>query len=1016
MTKKIYFAMLMLLLSSVMALAQQIQVTGKVTDNLGGVIPGVTVTIKGTTNAVVTDGQGVYVLPRVAGDAVLVFSSLGMKTQEVKVGNRNTIDISLDSEAFSLNEVVAVGYGVSKKKDLTGSVATVSGENIAKRATTQVSQALQGTMPGVTVTRSNSEPGASASVRVRGITTIGDSNPLVIADGVPVNSMDDINPDDIEDISVLKDAASASIYGARAAAGVIIITTKRAKSNQVNIDFSSNFGFDAPAAFPETVGVIRYMQMINEFSWNDAGNVAGGEYSLYPKNDVENWFALNKTNPNRYPNTNWIDLIVRDSAPRFSQNISFSGSAGKVKTFASLNYENVDALYAHRNYQRTMARINNSIDISDKFTANVDLAFNYVVRKNPSVNPIWDAQRYPAVFPATWTDGRIASGQNGNNGYAALENGGFNNSNTSRLNGRVSLQYKPTQDLSFTAVVSPYLYNTKGKQFTKQIPYYSDEDPTLRLGFIAGYATTSLAETRDDGNTLTKQFLANYDKKFGNHTFSALAGYEDFESFAESLGARANNYTLTNFPYLDLGPLNFTANNGNAVETAYRSYFGRINYDYKKRYLFQANIRYDGSSRFHPDFRWGSFSSGSVGWVLTEEEFMPKMKALSYFKLRASWGQLGNERIGNYPYQSSIGYSNALFYQGTQVVSATTAAQFAYAIQDISWETTETANIGFDATFFNNRLSLTADYFQKKTKDMLLELEIPDYMGFENPSQNTGLMTTKGWDAQLSWKDKVGKFGYSASVNISDSKSRMGNLGGTVFTGAQITREGSEFNEWYGYRSNGIFQTAAEIAGSPKLYASVKPGDIRYVDISGPNGVPDGVITPDYDRVQLGGSLPRYVFGGIINMDYSGFDLSLAFQGVGQQNARLAEQVVKPFNSSWTNPPAIIDGKYWSVYNTAAQNQNAQYPRLSYTSGENNNYVMSDFWMIKGAYFRLKNVVLGYTLPSSVTQKLKIDRVRFFASATDLFSVDNYPKGWDPEVAYNTYISKTFNFGLSVKF
>jgi TonB-linked SusC/RagA family outer membrane protein len=1016
MTKKIYFLMLMLLMSSVMALAQQIQVTGKVTDNLGVAIPGVTVTIKGTTNAVVTDAKGVYVLPKVAGDAILVFSSLGMKTQEAKVGNRNMIDISLDSEAFSLNEVVAIGYGVTKKKDLTGSVATVSGETLAKRATTQVSQALQGTMPGVTVTRSNSEPGASASVRIRGITTIGDSNPLVIVDGVPVNSMDDINPDDIEDISVLKDAASASIYGARAAAGVVIITTKRAKSNQVNIDFTSNFGFDVPTAFPETVGVQRYMQMINEFSWNDAGNVAGGEYSLYPKNDVENWLTLNQTNPNRYPNTNWIDLIVKDRAPRFSQNISFSGSSGKVKTFASLNYENVDALYAHRNYERTMARVNNSIDISNKFIANVDFSFNYVVRKSPSVNPIWDAQRYPAAFAATWADGRIASGQNGSNAYAALEYGGFNNSTVSRVNGRVSLQYKPITDLSFTAVISPYFTNSKGKQFTKQIPYYSDLDPTLRLGYIAGYATTSLAESRDDGKTFTKQFLANYDKKIGSHTISALAGYEDFTSFAESLGARADNYTLTNFPYLDLGPLNYTSNTGNAVETAYRSYFGRINYDYKKRYLLQANIRYDGSSRFHPDFRWGAFSSASAGWVVTEEDFMPKGKTLSYLKFRASWGQLGNERIGNYPYQSSIGYSNALFYQGNTVVSATTAAQFAYAIQDISWETTETTNIGFDATFFTNRLSLTADYFQKKTKDMLLELEIPDYMGFENPNQNTGLMTTKGWDAQLSWKDKIGKLGYSATVNISDSKSKMGNLGGTVFTGTQITREGSEFNEWYGYRANGIYQTAAEITGSAKLYNSVKPGDIRYVDISGPNGVPDGIISPDYDRVQLGGSLPRYVFGGIINLDYSGFDLSLSFQGVGKQNARLAEQVVKPFNSSWTNPPAIIDGKYWSVYNTPEQNLNAQYPRLSYTSGENNNYVMSDYWMINGAYLRLKNVLLGYTFPSALTSKLKIDRVRLFASATDLFSVDNYPKGWDPEVAYNTYISKTFNFGLSVKF
>ncbi|MCC9138849.1 SusC/RagA family TonB-linked outer membrane protein [Pontibacter silvestris] len=995
---------------------QEKTITGRVTDENGEGLPGVTVMLKGTTRGVPTDVDGNFSLTVPDNEAILVFSYLGMKSQEVTVGNLSTVNVVMEVEESGLEEVVVIGYGVARKKDITGSIATLEGEVAAKRNTTQLSQALQGTMPGVMVTRSNSEPGATASVRVRGITTIGDSNPLVVVDGVPVSSMNDVNAADIEDISVLKDAASASIYGARAAAGVILITTKRAKSNETSLEYRVNVGFDKPTAFPETVGAQRYLEMINEFTWNDAGNNAGGEYGLYSKDDVENWAAYNKDNPNQYPITDWLGMIVKDYAPRTSHYLSFSGGSGKVKTHASLNYEHVDALYDHKSFERVMSRVNNSIEISDQLSANVDFAFNYTANKAPTVNPIWDAQRYPAVFPALWDDGRIAEGQNGSNAYAALHNGGFDNSWTNRINGRISLKYQPIESLSFTGVVSPYFHGTKGKEFRKQIPYYSDENPTQLLGYISGYTTTSLYESRNDGKTFTKQFLANYKKGFQGHSFNLLGGYEDYYAFGESLNAQAENYTLSNFPYLDLGPLDYMNNSGSAWETAYRSFFGRLMYDYKNKYLLQANIRYDGSSRLHPDYRWGSFPSVSAGWVVSEEPFMPQNSALSHLKLRASWGQLGNERIGNYPYQASIGYSNALFYQGSNVVSATTAAQYYYAIHDISWETTETVDFGVDAYFFGNRLMFTGDYYRKKTRDMLLELEIPDYMGFENPQQNTGKMYTNGWDAELMWRDNIGQLGYSVSLNLSDSRSKMGNLGGIVFDGSQITKEGSEYNEWYGYLSDGLYQTEDEVNNSAKLYSSVRPGDIKYKDISGPEGIPDGKITPDYDRVLLGGSLPRYLYGGNINLDYKGFDLTLAFQGVGKQNSRLTEQMVKPFFSAWTNPPLIIDGNYWSLYNTEEENLNAKYPRLSYTGAENNNYVMSDYWMINGAYFRLKNIVLGYTLPRVLTSKVKMDQVRIYASATDLFSVDKYPEGWDPEVSYNTYISKTFNFGLSVKF
>ena len=991
-------------------------VRGQVTDSLAQPLPGVNVSLKDSKKGTAVDAQGNFTITVPNENSVLVFSFMGMKSREVLVGKNDELRIIMEDNSNTLQEFVAIGYGVVKKKDLTGSISTVEGDLLAKKNVTQLSQALQGTLPGVMVTRSSSEPGASASVRIRGITTIGDSSPLVIVDGVPVASMDDVKAGDIQDISVLKDAASASIYGSRAAGGVILITTKRPKSGQLSLEYNATMGFEKPTQFPEVVGVKRYLEMINEFTWNDAGNVPGGEYALYPKDAVDNWLERNKTDPNKYPVTDWVGLLIKDQAFRHSHYIGISAGTDKVKTQASVNYEKSNALYDHRSFERITSRINNTFDINSYLVASADIAYNHVENKSPIIDPVWDAQRFAPIYAATWADGRIAQGQNGSNAYAQLQDGGFDNGTNDKLNGRFSLQFKPLKGLDFTGVFAPYLYFNRGKKFVKQIPYYSADDPSLFAGYIAGNNTTSLYESRGNGRTITKQFLANYTTRLGKHNLNMLAGYEDFSSFNESLTAQAENYTLSDYPYLDQGPLDFMRNGGNAWETAYRSFFGRVLYDYDNKYFLQANIRHDGSSRFHPDYRWGSFPSISAGWALSEESFIKNLNVFSYLKIRGSWGQLGNERIGNYPYQSSIGYSTALFSQAGSVVSAVTAAQFAYAIRNITWERTETTDLGLDAYFLNNKLSITADYYKKNTKDMLLELEIPDYMGYDNPQQNTGKMHTNGWDLQIGWKDKIGALNYSVSANVSDSRTKMGNLGGIVFDGDQIIREGSEYNEWYGYKTAGLFQTAADVAASPKLYASVKPGDVKYVDISGPDGKPDGKITPDYDRVLLGGSLPRYLYGGNINLALKGFDLTLMFQGVGKQTNRLTENMVKPFFSAWTNAPAIIDGNYWSVNNTEQQNLSAKYPRLSYTAAENNNYKMSDYWLSNGAYFRMKNIVLGYTIPPRVAAKAKMKDVRIYVSATDLFSLDHLPKGWDPEMAYSSYISKTFNLGLSVKF
>ncbi len=994
---------------------QQKTVTGKVTDSSGGSLPGVSIVVKGTTTGTITDADGNYNLSNVPADGTLVFSFVGMKKIEVAVSGKSTVDAVLEEETIGIEEVVAIGYGSVKKSDLTGAVGSVQGETIAERQTTQLSQALQGAVSGVMVTRNNNAPGATSTIRIRGITTIGDNNPLVIVDGVPVDNINDINPNDVESISVLKDAASASIYGSRAAAGVILITTKRAKSGEVALNYNVEYGFEKPTGLPEYVDVKRYMQMANELRWNDNNNNAN-EYPLYPKDMIDNYTALNAENPNKYPNTDWVGLILKDNAPRQSHVLSLSAGTKAIRTKVSLAYDKTDALYDGRTYERLTARFNNDVTITKYLSASIDFNFKRSISLQPSIDPIYWVRISAPVYAATWADGRIAEGKTGANIYAQLKEGGNNDNYYNQVGGKMSLDFTPFEGFKLSAVLSPSLGFDKGKNFQRKVAYYSADDPSVYVGTTQWGSATNLTESRNDYSRVTSQLIANYLKSFGAHNLNLMAGYENYYAFNENMGASCDKYELTSFPYLNLGPLEFRDNSGNAWENAYRSYFGRVMYNYQNKYFLQGNIRYDGSSRLHEDYRWGSFPSFSAGWILSEESFMKNIPTLSFLKLRGSWGRLGNERIGNYPYQATIAFANALFFQGSNVVAAQTAAQTKYAIQDISWETTESIDLGIDANFFDNRLRFTGDYYQKTTKDMLLALEIPDYIGFDNPDQNTGKMDTKGWETEIGWSDNIGELGYSVSANISDFKSIMGDLGGTEFLGVQIKKKGSEFNEWYGYVSDGLFQTAEDLAASPKLNTAVKVGDVKYKDISGLDGVPDGKISPEYDRKLLGGSLPRYMYGTNLKLDYKNFDFSMVLQGIGKVTTRLEGLMIQPLMENWGSVPKILDGTSWSKYNTDEQNLAAKYPRLT-QNNRNSNYTMSDYWLFSGAYLRLKNITLGYNLPTVWAQKMSLQKVRVYASASDVLTFNKYPKGWDPEVSSTGYpITASYVFGLSVTF
>ena len=1003
-------------------LSRQTKIYGTVVGDNGSPLEGVSVHLKNDplSNAI-TDANGYFSFELKTASDTLIIQSIGFAQQKILVTADMPLPlkITLKQKINELNDVVIIGYGSSRKKDLTGAISVVDGKDIANRNETQLSTVLQGLVPGMSVTRNSSIPGSNtATLRVRGITTIGNSNPLILVDGIAVEDINRINPNDVESISVLKDASAASIYGARAAAGVILITTKQPENNQVSLEYTGTVGAVTPTRLPEPVNYKRYMEMINEVAWNDGGNVSGGEYPVYGKDFIADYGWNNKFNPDQYPITNWQDVLLKESALFTDHNLSLNYGNDIVKLNTSLNYDYTGGLYKSKSTERASVRINAGIKFNKFISIHINTYYLNNLDNSPVNNPFVTAYKYGPLAIPYWSDGTTAPGRFGTNMWARLNYGGFIDNQKSQFYGRFAFELRPVKNLKITGVYAPSLYKTKVKSFTRQVPYYDIDDRTQPAGFINGNLTNNLSESRPDTKRLTKQLYANYQININlKHHLSLLAGYEDEYRMAETLTAGSDQLALSEFPYLDRANLDFLQTSGDANETAYRSFFGRLNYEFDNKYLLQANIRYDGSSRFAKEHRWGVFPSVSAGWVLTEEKFIKQLdwKSLSFFKIRGSWGKLGNERIGNYPYQSIMGFHDVLFFDGGKISSATSASQTDYNVNDITWETTTTWNIGIDATLFNNRLSVTADYYKKETKNMLLQLAIPRFMGYGLPYQNAGYMHTKGWEFSLGWKDQIGQFRYAVNAHLSDYKSVMGDLSGIVFMGDQIIREGSEYNEWYGYRSSGLFQTQNEVDTDPLLSGTEKPGDVKYVDVSGPDGTPDGVISPTYDKVLLGSSLPRYEYGGTINLGYRNFDLSIMFQGVGKQLSRLTDDMTYQ-TTAWYTFPKFIDGGYYSAYNTEEQNKRASFPRLSQIGFDGNNYSLSDFWLFDGSYFRLKNLSLGYTLPEQLLRHLDVANVRIFATVSDLFSLDHYPRGWDPEAALSAYIARTWTGGISITF
>lgn len=1005
--------------------AQTHRIGGEVKSADGTPMAGATVIVEGTQHGTASDAAGRFSLElkeRPAAGAALTVSCIGYTTERVPLhANTSFYSVTLEEDHNLLDEVVVIGYGAVQKKDLTGALSSIGGESIFNRQTQTVSMALQGAMPGVTVTRTNSAPGQSATIRIRGITSMteGASDPYVLIDGVP-GSLADVNLADVANITILKDAASASIYGSQAAAGVILVTTKRG-GKSTSVTYNYTLGLDFPTSMPDYMNAVDYMKAVNELNYNDFPG--GGWYQTYTRDIVENYWELNREDPDKYPNTDWLSLLLKDHAVRQSHNVSLRAGGAKRSTSLNFGYDDVDGLFTKNlSWKRYTLRLNNDFELFKWMKAAADLSLRKTDKTNPHTSPSSQMRFIPAIYAATLSDGRYAEGKEGSNKYAALMDGGTIDVGAYKLSGKFQLELTPVKGLTVTGVFAPNFSYTKEKDFQKQVSYFRAGDPSaVSTKYITEATTTELKETRSDSFSHTTQFYANYQKSFAEaHNFSVMAGYENYKFEQEGLLASKSSFPHSLIPYLSAGGTdNVVAKSQDVFELARRSYFGRVMYNYRNKYYVQGNIRRDGSSRFAPDCRWGTFLSASAGWVFTQEKFMSGTKGwLDFGKLRLSYGELGNERIkGYYPYQTTLSPSYSIGYVGNTVTSLPGYAQTEAVISNLTWETTTTYDVGIDLMLLGNRLSLTADYYYKRTDDMLLTVPIPPIIGLSDPYDNVGTMNTRGWEISLGWRDRIGDLHYSVSFNLSDDVSRMGYIGDKeVISGGKIIRKGVEYQSWYGYVSDGIYQTQAEVDGSPRTSDVVGVGDIRYRNLADAKDSPD-VINPAYDRAVLGSSRPHYNYGGNISLAWRGLDFSMDFQGVGKRNSYLSESMVQPLRSQWYNIPTLIAGtNSWSRRNTIEENSRARYPRYSYQS-EGNNYAISDFWLFDGSYFRVKNMTLGYSLPQKWMSRVSVRELRFSVTLTDFFTCSNFPKGWDPEGGVGSYpITKSVLFSAQITF
>jgi TonB-linked SusC/RagA family outer membrane protein len=1007
--KRVFTLILFLLIRSASLFAQDVTLTGTVSDKAEP-LPGVSVVVKGTTKGTATDVNGKFSLNVKPGDE-LVFSFIGYKTQTVPYTNQKQLSVNLEPNAFELQETVVVGYATQKKATLTGAVSSVSGEVLNQRKVASLSTALQGTMPGVTVQQTSGQPGADGSnIRIRGIGSINSSTyPLVLVDGVEMD-INQVDPNIVESVSVLKDAASASIYGSRAANGVILITTKRGKEGSITTSYSGSATVQRPTNMPKVVRAWQYLQAELQ-SFDNAGVSVSPAQREQQTKLIEDQKNLKPDNWNRY-DTDWKEETLKDYALLHQHNVSVGGGTEKLRMFGSGSYLTQDGLIPNNSFNRTNIQVNTDAKVTSWLKAGLITGVRESNTLAPGVSTpkgIINKALYmlPTLSAARELDGNWGYGKNGDNPTAQAYASGENKNKSSEILLNGTLTATPLAGLELVAQYSRR--NVTGRSRSLVTPY-----TTSLKGQVLGIYPAEDGLNEGWSQTIQNNFRtqASYEKDLGKHYAKVLAGFQTEESDFSSFFGAKQGFELGRY-YLGNGDGATATSGGGASSWALMSGYARVNYTFDDKYLLEVNGRYDGSSRFVPKNRWGFFPSVSSGWVVSRETFMENLTKIDLLKVRASYGLLGNQNIGNYPYTATInpGYG---YYLGDNKELVPGVAQTELENSNIGWEQSKQFNVGVDASLWRGKLSLTADYYIKSVYDMLMKFPLPYYAGISPAFTNAGDMKNKGWEVSLTHRNEIKGFTYGATFTLSDNQNEITNLNGLNSQDRTMV-EGYPNQGIWGYLTDGYYRDWDDVAASPKLGTSARPGFVKYKKVYQADGV-NPLLIDSRDLVYLGDPFPHFEYSLNLNAGWKGFDLTAYIQGVGKRSTFMSGVGLKPFANGSNLFEHQLDS--WTP-----ENPNAEYPLLVPEANSSDNFVRSDKWVRDGSYTRLKNVVLGYTIPKALSQKVKVESFRVYVSGQNLFTRSNFFEGYDPEVSYGGGVGgefypimQTYTLGVDLKF
>ncbi len=979
--------------SSCWVMAQQRIVTGTIISAENGEgLPGVNIIIKGSTDGTITDVNGKFSLSVPAANTVLIFSFVGYIQSEIEVGDKSVIDLEMIPDISTLQEVVVIGYGTQKKVDVTGSVSNISGKNLSKAATPALTQNLAGKLTGVIINQENGQPGFErTNIFIRGRSTLNNNSALILVDGIP-RTWDRIDPNDIESITVLKDAASTAVYGARAANGVMLITTKRGNTGKAQLSYSGFVGQQSPTVVPEMMNAYEYAKFFNEALTN------AGQDQRFSDDQVEAF--RNGTSAS----TDWWSEVFKSNAFVHQHNLALSGGTDNVKYYISVGHLDQDGLSRNSGFQRDNISANIDTKVTKGLTVSTDISFRVEdkVRSSRNEDAIFQSVVFSQPTEIAHVPASIDPDGLGFNGFLGSpigitdRSGTFNQKDNYLFSTlKVKYEFPMIKGLTAQGRFSFDKSFRNVKEFSHEYDFYinSDADNSWLLT-PANLDETFLKSIKRDANEQTTQLSLSYNRNFDKHTLGVLFLYERSSNDLELTEASRKGFTSISIPQLFAGSTEFINNFGLATEGAREGYVGRITYNYDEKYYIQTNFRYDGSFNFPKEGRWGFFPSVSVGWRISEEDFFANSSLISNLKIRGSYGQVGNDRVAPFQFLNSYvsrGVNGYVLGDGTTIYR-NGIRQDVLANPNITWETATETNLGLELGLFQNKITLELDYFNKRTEDILVRrnLSIPEEFGAQLPTENFGIVENKGIEAALLYTNDIGEFSYSIGGNITYARNTIIEQDEPEDVSEGRRRTGRSIGQFFGYVSQGLFQSQEEIngwadQGQVDNPSSIQPGDIKYLDVNG-----DNVINAE-DIQPIGNSLiPEVIYGVNLGASYKGLALTLNFQGATSFDRPVRLQA--PFQLD-ANALSILSDS-WRPDNTGAE-----FPRLI-AGGTPNNNLDSDYWLRKGDYFRLKNLQLSYNLPKKLLPANVIKDVGVYIAATNILTFTKN-KFVDPETYSN---------------